>query len=168
MEKEFIIITFFLFHFVSNFIFTKILINKLKYIQTCFLNYIICSLILLVLFLFSFFSLNEILILFYFVSILSLVYLQFYYGFVTGMSSDLVYIFNTKNYSKTEIISLFINKNFQSTITNNRIIFLKNKNYIYEKDDFFYLTNKGKLFNFIYKYLCKFLNVEDHGGMKNK
>ena len=97
MEKEFIIITFFLFHFVSNFIFTKILINKLKYIQTCFLNYIICSLILLVLFLFSFFSLNEILILFYFVSILSLVYLQFYYGFVTGMSSDLVYIFNTKN-----------------------------------------------------------------------
>ena len=91
MEKEFIIITFFLFHFVSNFIFTKILINKLKYIQTCFFNYIICSLILLVLFLFSFFSLNEILILFYFVSILSLVYLQFYYGFVTGMSSDLVY-----------------------------------------------------------------------------
>ena len=148
--------------------FTKILIDKLKYIQTCFLNYIIYSFILLALFLFSFFSLNEILILFYFVSIFSLVYLQFYYGFVTGMSSDLVYIFNTKNYSKTEIISLFDDENFKSTIVNNRIIFLKNKNYIYEKDNYFYVTNKGKLFNSIYKYLCIYLNVDEHGGMKNK
>ena len=120
MEKKFIIIIFFFLHFVFNFFLIKVFIQKFKYIQMCFLNYILFIICLLICLFFSIFDITEFFVILYFLSVFSLVYLQFFYGFVTGMSSDLVYIFYEEKYSKSEIIELFHDDKGNSTILKNR------------------------------------------------
>ncbi len=134
----------------------------------CFLNYILFIVCLLICLFFLIFDLTEFFIIFYFLSVFSLIYLQFFYGFVTGMSSDLVYIFYKEKYSKSQIIELFDDDKGNSTILKSRIKFLKNKNYIVEENNYYILTAKGKIFNWFYNIICNYLNVDEHGGMRDR
>jgi len=159
-------VLFFVFHFICNFLLTKIFIKKIVYLKVCFTNYIIfCSLLILAFFKYKI-SFNELIILFYFLSIFSLIYLQFFYGFVTGMSSDLIFIFYSKKLNKQQIMKLFENKNKDSKIILKRINFLISNGYIIEKKKRLYLTKKAVLFKKFYSLICYYLNVKNYGGIK--
>lgn len=161
------IICYLFLHFVSNFLITIYFKNKASYYFLCLLNtFLFCNFTLIIFFLTDY-QIYDFFVVLYILFFNTLIYLQFYYGLITGISSDILYLIYKNGFIFNDLEKIFTNKKKQSIFFLIRLKNLERSNYIkidVNKNQI-YLTTKGKYFLSIYRYICEICNVNKPGDI---